>query len=246
MGKYPAGRDDPADKDNFLMKKKFFALSYNNAKGTPNWVSWRLVKEDLGHATRNQMFRADDDLPAGFNKVAPSDYTESGFDRGHMCPYGDRESTEESRLATFIMTNAVPQSPADNRKGWERFESYCRSLVSEQGKELYIVSGPFGQGGVGEKGPVQVLHGRDGPVVVPAKTWKVVLVLDRSGNLDANTRLIAVDMPNDQTVDENWIKYRTTAKAVEKLTGYTFFDKADASIVGPLKEKVDAESDRGR
>src|SRR2546430_1413772 len=43
------GNPSKADeaKDNYLMKKEFFALSYNDGKGTPNWVSWRLVKDDF-------------------------------------------------------------------------------------------------------------------------------------------------------------------------------------------------------
>src|SRR5436309_2701224 len=50
MGNPSGAKDDGTDRDNFLMKKEFFALSYNTSKGTPNWVSWRLVKDDLGHA----------------------------------------------------------------------------------------------------------------------------------------------------------------------------------------------------
>jgi hypothetical protein len=28
-------------------------------------------------------------------------------------------------------------------------------------------------------------------------------------------------------------------REVEKLTGYTFFDRADPAIIGPLKDKMD-------
>ena len=135
---------------NYLMQKKYYALSYNDAKGTPNWVSWRLVKEDIGGASREGlMFQADDELPAGFKKIVHRDYSGSGFDRGHMCPAADRSSDMESLKATFVMTNVVPQSAANNRKGWERFESHCRDLVNKE-KELYIVAGPYGRGGAGE------------------------------------------------------------------------------------------------
>jgi DNA/RNA endonuclease G (NUC1) len=34
--------------DNYLMVKPQYALSYNNSKGTPNWVSWELNKSYLG------------------------------------------------------------------------------------------------------------------------------------------------------------------------------------------------------
>src|SRR5262249_48817452 len=97
-------REDRADRDNYLMNRKYFVLSYNDTKGTPNWVSWRVAKEDLGNVPRNnQPFRPDPDLPPGFKKVLPSDYTGTGFDRGHMCPFGDRNGSEEAASATFVM-----------------------------------------------------------------------------------------------------------------------------------------------
>ena len=42
MGNPSEARHDTSDKDNYLMEKKYFTLSYNNSKGTPNWVSWHL------------------------------------------------------------------------------------------------------------------------------------------------------------------------------------------------------------
>src|SRR5206468_6540162 len=53
-------------KDNFLLKKKYFAVSYNNSKGIPNWVSWLLTKDDLGTAPRKRAFDPDVTLPSGF------------------------------------------------------------------------------------------------------------------------------------------------------------------------------------
>jgi endonuclease G len=236
----PSGaRDDAGDANNYLMRKAYYALSYNDSKGTPNWVSWRLVKEDLGDAPRFP-FTPDPDLPPGFRRVVTKDYDGSGFDRGHMCPHGDRQSTEEASKATFTMTNIVPQSRANNANGWEQFESYCRALASRKDKELYIVAGPEGEGGTSRKGFAKVVHGKNADVVVPAKTWKVVMVLNRGGAPGADTRVIAVVMPNDETVDDDWAKYRTSVRSVEALTGYTFFDRVDPSVIGPLKEKTDA------
>ena len=53
-------------------------------------------------------------------------------------------------------------------------------------------------------------------------------------------RLIAVVMPNDETVGNDWT--HSTARSVrdvENLTGYTFFDRVDPSVIGTLKEKID-------
>jgi endonuclease G len=234
---------DPGNRDNFLMKKPYYALSYNNTKGTPNWVSWHLAKDDLGAASREGLpFLPDEELPGGFKKIVTREYAGSGFDRGHMCPAGDRASDMEALKATFVMTNLVPQSPNNNRKGWEQFESYCRSLVKDdEGKELYIVSGPHGEGGTGEKGFKRGLPDDENPrIVVPDHTWKVVMVLNRGGKPDPDTRLIAINIPNDQTVGEAWARYRVSVREIEQLTGYIFFDRADPNILGPLKDQVDA------
>jgi endonuclease G, mitochondrial len=238
---------DPSNRDNFLMKKTYYALSYNNTKGTPNWVSWRLTKEDVGPASRAGLpFLPDEELPPGFKKVVTREYAGSGFDRGHMCPAGDRSSDMEMLKATFVMTNLVPQSAANNRKGWEKFEAYCRSLVRQDEKELYIVSGPAGEGGTGEKGFKNGIPDDSNPqIVVPARTWKVVMVLNKGGGVDANTRLIAFVTPNDESVTEQWLKYQTSVRIVEQMTGYKFFAAAGA-VIESLKDRDDAEHGRGR
>jgi endonuclease G len=246
MGNPSGATADPANADNYLMRKEYFALSYNNAEGTPNWVSWSLKEGDLGSAPRAD-FYPDPDLPATFKHVKPGDYSGSGFDRGHMCPHSDRASTEDASRATFVMTNMIPQAPNCNQGAWADLEDYCRDLVVKKRQTLYIVAGPHGQGGVGSKGPANRI-GHPEKVTVPASCWKVVLALD-DGKGDAgdvrrvsrDSRVFAVVMPNDQAIEHSWAKYRTSAREVEKLTGYNFFDRVPADIIGPLKERVDHE-----
>src|SRR4051812_31612173 len=85
-----APRCAPANREIFLLLKPPYALSYNDANGTPNWVSWRVTADDLGNAPRKQVFDSDNALPSGFKIVAHRDYSNSGFDRGHLCPHSDR------------------------------------------------------------------------------------------------------------------------------------------------------------
>jgi len=240
MGNPSKAREDARDKDNYLMAKKYFALSYNNEKGTPNWVSWRVVKEDLGDA-RRVPFYPDPELPRGFRHVLPNDYAHSGFDRGHVCPHSDRASSGEASRATFVMTNMIPQAPNVNQGAWADLEDYLRHVVKE-GHRLYIVAGPAGKGGTGKNGKHDTIAG--GKVTVPSSSWKVVLVLPEGDKDDidkvfARTRIISVIMPNDDTVKHDWPHYRTSVKKVEQLTGFTFFDRVPAETIGPLKAKVD-------
>ena len=244
MGNPSEATEDPAKGENFLMKKEQYALSYNKKTGTPNWVSWHLNKDWLGDVERENDFRPDGTLPKGFPRFTPRAYFRSGFDKGHLCPSGDRTATPEDNSATFLMTNMIPQAPNNNQKGWERLESYCRGLA-KKGKELYIVCGPAGVGGVGSNGFKAALKAEQGTLRVPGKTWKVVLVLPK-GVTDPNqvkpsARVIAVIMPNDQTVTKNWAKHRVSAEEVEELTGLTFFSAVPAEVAEELRSHVDDE-----
>ncbi len=240
MGNPSGAVADPRVRDNYLLEKPYFTLSYNDRKGTANWVSWRLTAADTGSAPRGDFF-PDDDLPAEFQHVTPGDYTGRGFDRGHLCPHADRSATEEMSASTFAMSNIIPQSPNLNRQAWENLESYSRDLA-EQGKVLYIVSGPAGQGGEGSEGHADTL-GRTHTVVVPAHCWKVILILDQDAapREVSHPRLLAVIMPNDMSVGQDWAQYRVSVAEVEKLIGYTFFDRLPASVIDPLKRQVDTE-----
>ena len=232
------------NRDNYLMEKRHFALSYNNRKGIPNWVSWHLRKEDVGNAPRKP-FHPDEELPFWFTQITPNDYTGSGFDRGHMCPHSDRSADDAMSYETFVMSNLIPQSPHVNQKAWAQLEWYCRDLVEHKNKTLYIIDGPAGQGGTGRDGFRDTV-GRQHEVVVPAKCWKVIMVLDAdAGNdlakVDAHTRIISVIMPNDISVGESWAGFRVSVKDVEDLTGYRFFDQVPAAIIEPLKTRVDIQ-----
>lgn len=243
MGNPSQATENASNKDNYLMKKPQFALSYNNDRGTPNWVSWVLQKDDLGSAPRKP-FHPDMTLPRGFRRITPKDYTDGGFDRGHMCPHSDRADNSEDSAATFVMTNMIPQAGEVNQKPWNDLEIYCRDLVGKRHKRLYIICGPQGEGGTGKHGHRNTLAG--GRVTVPANCWKVIMVLpdgagDDRAKVNSRTRLIAVIMPNTDRIEHNWDRYRTSVHKVEELTGYTFFANVPADIIEPLKRKVDDE-----
>jgi endonuclease G len=222
--------------DNYLMVKSQYVMSYSNKTNTANWVSWQLNRSWIGTADRLDNFRPDDALPAAWYKVRPTDYTGSGYDRGHIAPSADRTGNEADNSSTFLMTNMMPQVPEVNRGVWGDLEDYCRELV-QQGKELYIVAGP-----VGRKGSI----GRKEKIAVPAKNWKVIVVLDRQGlgmqGVTASTRTIAVMMPNDSSVKgSGWKSFRVSVKQVERETGLNFFSNVPPQIQQVIENKVDSQ-----
>lgn len=223
------------DRSNYLILRKQYALSYNDEAGRPNWVSWHLQESDLGPVERGK-FTPDTSLPDGFRQITPSDYTRSGYDRGHNCPSGDRTDTEEDNAATFLMSNIMPQAPGNNQGPWKQLEDYSRELTRD-GNELYIVCGSAGETGK--------VIGRDG-VSVPKFTWKVVVVLPRGKHapqdIDTRTRVIAVRMPNISTIrNKDWRTFRVSVSEIEQATGLTFFTTVPKAVADQLKSQVDTQ-----
>ena len=240
LGNPSGATSNTSNSNNYLMVKPQYDLSYNNTKHEPNWVSWHVGSSDLGSTPRQDDFRSDTTLPAGWYRVTASEFSGSGFDRGHMTPSGDRTSTVANNSATFLMTNMIPQAPQNNEVTWESLEQYSRTLVTA-GNELYIISGGYGSGGTGSNGYMTTVGNG---VVVPAKTWKVIVVLPNGNNdssrITTSTRVIAVVMPNDQTTSSHpWSYYRSSVDTIESLTGYDFLSSVPASVQSTIEATVD-------
>jgi endonuclease G len=222
-----------ADPNNYLLINAYFALSYNRDKAIPNWVAWRISRAELGEFPRPNPdpFRPDDRIPKDWKRVTPSDYTGSGFDKGHLCPSADRSASVEGMNATFLMTNMVPQTPDLNREVWQRLEGYLRTLVT-RGSDVYIIAGTYG-----DKGKLK------NKVIVPTNDWKIAVVVPAGSaisDINENTRVIAVDMPNVNGIkNADWQLYRATVREIEKKTGLNFLSALPQDLQNALENKKD-------
>jgi endonuclease G len=241
MGNPSNATSDVNQPTNFLMEKPQYVLSYHRDRGTAIWTSWHLDTSWLGSTPRQNDFRADTSLPAGWYQVQGTDYSGSGFDRGHMTPSGDRTNTVADNSATFLMTNMIPQAPNNNQGPWASLESYCRTLVNA-GNELYIISGGSGTGGTGSNGGTTTTIA-SGRVTVPSQTWKVIIVLPVGTNdvsrVTSSTRTIAVIMPNSQGLNTDWHTFRVSVDLVETQTGFDFFSNVPVGIQAAIESTVD-------
>ncbi|HET7503468.1 MAG TPA: DNA/RNA non-specific endonuclease [Kofleriaceae bacterium] len=222
--------------DSFLSVKSQYVVSYNSSRKVPNWVSWELNTSYLGSTARQDDYRIDDTLPASLPQAQLGDYSNSGFERGHMCPSGDRTLTPASNSETFFLTNMVPQAANNNEGPWAALETECRNLA-RTGKELFIVSG-------GTFSATSRVVGQG--LVVPDATWKVIVVLDAVGQgpaqVTTSTRVIGVIMPNDDariSKAADWHTFRVSVDTIEAQTGYDFLSDVAPAVQAVIEARVD-------
>jgi endonuclease G, mitochondrial len=235
---------------NYFKDNVYYKIAYNSARGIPVWVSWHLQSSDIGSTPRQDDFRPDA-LPSSYYAVTTSSYSNSGFDRGHNCPSGDRTSTVAANSSTFLMTNMIPQAPMLNQGPWEGLEDYTRNTLVGTANEAYIIMGNYGTGGRGSSGSYNEID--NGNVTVPKMVWKVVVVIPKgSGDLarmDTTAKVVVVNMPNDNTLYSTtatgknaWRNYITTindleaASATEGVT-LSLLSSVNATVRTYLKQK---------
>lgn len=235
-------------KNNYLLEKKQFVVSYNAEKLIPNWVAWHLCSSDIGYIRRTNDFRSDETLPRQFYAVTDRDFQFSvyGFERGHLCPSGERTTNAGDNSATFLMTNIVPQSSDSNQGVWNYLENYERSLALG-GYELYIFAGTLGCGGTSSKGYYEFIPVKNNlrkKITVPASMWKIIIAIkegtDDFNRIDEKVLCIAVIIPNKTGIPkkDGWQQFACSIDDIEKFTGYDFFELLPDDIESKIEERV--------
>ena len=140
------------------------------------------------------------------------------------------------------MTNMMPQAPRNNQQTWANLEDYTRTFLGI-GNEVYVVCGSYGRGGTGTNGYATTLD--QGRVTVPARCWKVVVILsvgtDDAARVSGSTRVIAIDTPNDNALSTSWGTYRTSVDAIEAATGLDLLSAVPTAV----QQAIEASTDNG-
>ena len=123
-----------------------YVLGHDGDTRTPDWVIEHLTKAIAkGKKTRPDTgFQSEDPakLPPGTGLAVDSDYTKSGYDRGHQAPSNDFKSSVKLMEDTFFLSNAVPQVGLGFNRGIGKYlEALVAKLAINRG-EIYVITGP--------------------------------------------------------------------------------------------------------
>jgi endonuclease G len=141
----------------------FFVNRFDkNNKATILSVEWLQKSKPSGSVTRINAFSADDRV--GNSSPTNSDYSVSGYDRGHMAPAGDSHSPEEMK-STFKLTNMTPQEPTLNRNSWRVLEENIRIKFDSGSVDFKVLTLAMYQK------PVKRIGAN---IPVPVGYWKII------------------------------------------------------------------------
>ena len=197
-----------------------YTVSYNLDWLIPNWVAYELTEvETYGDCPREKKFAPDPQVKG--NPVVHKDYSNSGYDRGHMAPAGDMKWSAQAMRESFYTTNICPQNRNNNAGDWKDLEEFARDLAQCY-KSIYICCGPIV---TDESNAIGTRH-----IVVPHSFYKVFLRQKTDGSWTS----IGFVMPN-AAGNRPLMTYMHSVDEVEQLTDIDFFYNLPDSIENAIE-----------
>ncbi len=211
----------PKSKTGNIVSHEFFTLSYSEPHEQAEWVAYFLEKSHLTYDDRKRPYFIED--PKVVTKSADwRNYKGSGYDRGHLCPAGDRRFSEYAYNETFYTSNISPQNRDFNGGIWNRLEMKVRYWAKKYGK-VFVVTGGVLEDNLKEIG--------DEGVDVPKYFYKIIL--KEEGD---NVEVIAFLMRNEES-KLPLKKFVTSIDVIEQKTGLNFFE----ALPDKVENKIEAQ-----
>ena len=223
-----------------VLDQGHFVVGYAEDFLNPAWVFYQIGGFEHLDSFPRPGFRIDSNTTS---RIRTQDYTNSGFDRGHMAPnfaLGSRFGAAGAR-STFIMSNVAPQFHSLNDGQWGDLEEWIAGRKPPNATPENFIRG-WGD----EMGGVWVVVGplfeedRD-PLAsgVPVPSAFFCIVVDEQAN--GQPRALAFIMPHeDRRVDE-LTGFLTTVDEVERRAGLDFFHELANSVEDAMESAVATE-----
>ena len=199
-----------------------YSLSYSEPHEQAEWVAYELKKSHLSNTNfKRPYFEIDKAISTG--AADWKNYKNSGYDRGHLCPAGDRVYSKFVYEETFLTSNISPQKHDFNSGIWNTLEQKVRYWASKYDGVFVVTGGVL-------KGKMKTIGYEK--VAVPDRFYKI-LIDSNSGNI----KMIAFLIPHENS-NKPLCEFVVSVDDIENLTGIDFFPQLEDS----LENKLEASS----
>lgn len=213
----------PKSNTNEIVRHKYYTLSYNEKHEQAEWVAYELKKNQLSYTNyKRPYFDEDPDVETG--SASWRNYRKSGYDKGHLCPAGDRRFSSEAFNETFYTSNVSPQLNEFNAGIWNRLEQKTRYWASKY-DGVYVVTGGVLSNDLESIGKENVS--------VPKYFYKILL-----DNSRGKYKTIAFLLPHEDS-EKPLNKFVVSIDKIEKMTGIDFFPRLPDNVENKLEQSSD-------
>jgi len=190
-----------------------YSLSYSEPHEQAEWVAYELKREHLSNTNfKRPYFEIDKKVKTGAANWR--NYKKSGYDRGHLCPAGDRKYSKFTHDETFLTSNISPQKHDFNAGVWNRLEQKVRYWAARN-DGVFVVSGGILKDNLKSIGSEKVS--------VPEQFYKIIL-----DNNSGKTKVMAFLIPHKDSKKPLY-NFVVPVHKIEKLTGIDFFPQLEDS-----------------
>jgi endonuclease G len=204
-----------------IYNRNSYTFSYSELHEQSEWVAYYLDSDDITNTNYERPFFEQDPIV----KTESADwrnYKKSGYDKGHLCPAGDRKKSLDDYTETFFTSNISPQEHEFNSGVWNRLEEKVRYwAVKSTG--LYVVTGGVLSDNLNTIGKEDVS--------VPNYFYKVLLSKDGS-------KMIGFLVPHENS-NQPLYEFVVSVDEIEKMTGIDFYPNLEDTIENQLESKSD-------
>ncbi|MES2569919.1 MAG: DNA/RNA non-specific endonuclease [Verrucomicrobiota bacterium] len=189
------------------------AVGYSTKVFSPLWAAYAIKSvNNPVSAKRPDTFYPDPVLPVAY-QVATSEYTRSGYDRGHMAPNWAVSVSHgrEAQIETFYTSNIVPQDPELNRGIWESLERVEGNDYARRYGGVVCFDGPIYDGAT-------VGIGKSNRIRIPWGFYKIIV-----RRVKGQVAVLAFILPQSARGDgKSLSKYLVSVDEIERRTGLDF------------------------
>ena len=196
-----------------------YSLSYNEAYEQAEWVAYELKKK---HLSTSNFKRPYFEIDNAVKTIAAhwKNYKQSGYDRGHLCPAGDRKYTKAAHDETFLTSNISPQTHDFNSGIWNSLEQKVRFWAKKYNGVFVVTGGVL-------KGELKTIGDED--VGVPNYFYKVLMDYN-----NGTPKMIAFLMKHEKS-NQPLYSFVVSVDTIERLTGIDFFPQLEDTVEEDLE-----------
>ena len=207
-----------------------YSLEWDCTKRANRWTCYEMHEgNSMKNVSRNDSFTEDPDIPYAFCSHN-SDYSGTGFARGHLCPSADRLCSVEQNKQTFYLSNMQPQYANHNEGLWANLEALVRRWNQTSYRDtLYVVKAAT----IDNDDQIAMYTESGLPV---AKYFYMAILSVKNGQYKAIG--LWTEHTNVKDSNKRYADYAITIDELEQRTGIDFFcnlpDDIEAAVESNL------------